>query len=202
MRYFLKKTNRRNDVYLQIYVSDYLPEKKGNRNHCCKSLGYLSELRGKDGVGDPIAFYQKEVRAMNERLAQEGERQISDVSREKNVGYFILKAVYDKLGLEGDLRAVSSTCRGGIRRRRLLRVHGLRPGLQPRVEAQVLREGPPVPLRGGRPLLRPGPRRGQLPRARLREVRRGPKPPDREDLREGGRQRLLRLHELLLRDRP
>lgn len=112
MRYFLKKINRRNDVYLQIYVSEYLPEKKGNRNHCYKSLGYLSDLRGKDGIGDPIAHYQKVVGEMNERLVQEGERQISDVSRGRNVGYFILKAVYDKLGLEGDLRAVSSAFRG------------------------------------------------------------------------------------------
>ena len=59
MRYFLKKTKRKNDTYLQIYISKYIPEKKGNRNTSFKTLGYVKDIKEKEGISDPIAFTKK-----------------------------------------------------------------------------------------------------------------------------------------------
>ena len=109
MRYFLKKTKRKNDTYLQIYISKYIPEKKGNRNTSFKTLGYVKEIKEKEGIADPIAFYQEKIKKMNEEIVQTEEKQIGDISVQKNIGYFLLKGIYDKLKLEKTLKIVTST---------------------------------------------------------------------------------------------
>ena len=109
MRYFLKKTKRKNDTYLQIYISKYIPEKKGNRNTSFKTLGYVKEIKEKEGIADPIAFYQEKIKKMNEEIVQTEEKQIGDISVQKNIGFFLLKGIYDKLKLEKTLKIVTST---------------------------------------------------------------------------------------------
>lgn len=111
MRYFLKKIKRKNDLYLQIYVSKYIPEKKGNRNYCYKTLGYLGDIRKNEKIDDPINFYQEKVKEMNKEIIQNQEKQISEISTQKNVGYFLLKGIYEKLNLEKTLRIVTSSSR-------------------------------------------------------------------------------------------
>lgn len=100
MSYFLKKTNNKKGTYLQIYESYYDPERKGGAHRSYKPIGYVHELQEK-GIDDPIAFYSDEVKKLNQEhksnKLKEKERQISEESPEKLLGYFPLKNINDSL---------------------------------------------------------------------------------------------------------
>ena len=101
MSYFLKKTNNKKGTYLQIYESYYDPTRKCGAHRSYKPLGYVHELQA-TGIEDPIAVFTKEVQKLNQKCKQkkqaEKEQQISDVSPEKYLGYFLLKNINDSLG--------------------------------------------------------------------------------------------------------
>ena len=103
MAYFLKKSNLKKGVYLQIYESFYNPEKKQTSHRSYKAIGYVDELRTQ-GIDDPVAFYQAEVSRLNdqrkEKLNKEKIRLISDESPERYLGYFPLKNINDQLGVK------------------------------------------------------------------------------------------------------
>ena len=103
MAYFLKKSNYKKGTYLQIYESFYDPERKGSAHRSYKALGYVHELQAK-GIEDPIAFYKEEVDKLNLQLNakrnKEKDRQISDESPEKLLGYFPFKNINDKLAVK------------------------------------------------------------------------------------------------------
>ena len=103
MAYFLKKSNYKKGTYLQIYESFYDPERKGGAHRSYKALGYVHELQAK-GIDDPIAFYKEEVMNLNRELKAakdaKKDRQISDVSPEKLIGYFPMKSINDKLSVK------------------------------------------------------------------------------------------------------
>ena len=103
MSYFLKKTNNKKGTYLQIYESYYDPERKGGAHRSYKPIGYVHELIEK-GIEDPIAFYNEEVKKLNQQLkdakAEKKRRQISDSSPEKLLGYFPIKNLNDSLGVK------------------------------------------------------------------------------------------------------
>lgn len=103
MAYFLKKTNNKKGVYLQIYESYYDPERKGGAHRSYKPLGYVHELIEK-GIDDPIFFYSEEVKKLNqERLdnkQKDKARLISDESPERLLGYFPVKNLNDSLGVK------------------------------------------------------------------------------------------------------
>ena len=103
MAYFLKKTNHKKGIYLQIYESFYDPERKGGAHRSYKALGYVHELQAK-GIEDPIAFYQEEVMKLNQELKAAKDankvRQISDKTPEKLIGYFPLKNINDGLSVK------------------------------------------------------------------------------------------------------
>lgn len=94
MTYFLKKTNCKKGIYLQIYESFYDPKRKGGAHRSYKALGYVHELQAK-GIDDPISYYKEEVVKLNRQhniaKAAGKEKQISENSPEKLVGYFPLK---------------------------------------------------------------------------------------------------------------
>ena len=99
MAYFLKIQNQANNTYLAIYESFYSPDSKGTKHRCFKSLGSVTKLI-RDGIDDPIAYYKAEVERMNaERKAEKEVQKISAVSPEKNLGYFPLKAIMEKLDI-------------------------------------------------------------------------------------------------------
>ncbi len=99
MAYFLKIQHQANNTYLAIYESFYSPDSKGTRHRCFKSLGSLTKLQ-RSGIEDPIAFYKAEVERMNaERKKEKDVQKISSVSPEKNLGYFPLKAILEKLDI-------------------------------------------------------------------------------------------------------
>lgn len=107
MVYFLKKsTPSKKGLYLQIYKSFYVPG-KGKRNKSFKTIGYVSDLIA-SGIDDPVSFYQKEVDKLNDELDNRNVPQIGDVSSCKNLGYFLLKGVLDKLNIDKYLDLVSA----------------------------------------------------------------------------------------------
>ena len=101
MAYFLKKTNNKKGTYLQIYESYYDPERKTGAHRSYKPIGYVHELQA-HGIDDPIAVFGQEVQKLNQEHAKkkqgEKERQISEESPEKLLGYFPLKNLNDSLG--------------------------------------------------------------------------------------------------------
>lgn len=101
MAYFLKKTNNKKGTYLQIYESYYDPERKGGAHRSYKPIGYVHELQA-SGIDDPLTFYGDEVRKLNQEHKKnkqaEKNRQITEESPEKLLGYFPLKNLNDTLG--------------------------------------------------------------------------------------------------------
>lgn len=99
MAYFLKIQHQANNTYLAIYESFYSSDSKGTRHRCFKSLGSVTKLQ-RSGIEDPVAYYKAEVERMNaERNAEKEVLKISSVSPEKNLGYFPLKAILEKLDI-------------------------------------------------------------------------------------------------------
>ena len=108
MIYFLKKsTPTKKGTYLQIYINYYDANTKKKKTKSYKSIGYVNDLI-KSGVADPIAYYSEQVKKLNEDLKQTQELQISDKSLTKNLGYFLVKAMFDKLDMDEHLNILSS----------------------------------------------------------------------------------------------
>jgi len=103
MGYFLKKSKLKKGLYLQIYESYYDPERKGGAHRSYKALGYVNDLIA-SGIPDPILFYQAEADQLNQKLKNakfsEKNRQISEETPEKSLGYFPLKNINDRLGVK------------------------------------------------------------------------------------------------------
>lgn len=74
-------------------------KKKGAAHKCYKSLGSVETLK-KNGMEDPISFYQQEVDFLNQQRKEEGVRKISDISPTLYLGYFPLKAILEKLKIQ------------------------------------------------------------------------------------------------------
>jgi transposase len=105
MTYFLKTTRpSKKGLYLQIYISEYVPG-KGSRNRCYRSLGYVSDLKAK-GIGDPAAEAKKEIDRLN--AESRDVPQIGEEAARKHAGHFLLKSMFDKLGLDGDIDTMTS----------------------------------------------------------------------------------------------
>lgn len=108
MVYFLKKTTpSAKGVYLQIYESYYVSG-KGKRNKSYQKIGYVTDLIN-SGIADPISYYTEVVKKMNENLPAKKEPQITDESTSKNLGYFLIKAMFDLLDMDKTLNIVAST---------------------------------------------------------------------------------------------
>lgn len=111
MSYFLKKSNLKKGLYLQIYESYYDAEKKGGRNRSFKAIGYYDDLVAQ-GIEDPIAYYKNEIDKMNESLKAKNEndktREITEETPEKYLGYFPLKNINDSLGVKRYLDLMQS----------------------------------------------------------------------------------------------
>ncbi|HBG00608.1 MAG TPA: hypothetical protein DDW87_03420 [Firmicutes bacterium] len=85
MAYFLKQSRIKGRTYLAIYESFYSHEKKGTAHRSYKSLGSIESLI-QSGMEDPVAYFKKEVDAMNKERDAAGVRKISDY-----LGYFPLR---------------------------------------------------------------------------------------------------------------
>ena len=96
MAYYLKKTKLKGRTYLSIDESFYSQEKKGTAHKCYKSLGSIETLI-KNGMADPVSFYQQEVDRLNSRKKQDGVPMISERSPFLFSGYFPLKSILERL---------------------------------------------------------------------------------------------------------
>lgn len=106
MRYFLKKsTPSKKGLYLQIYQSRYIPG-KGPRNRSYKAIGYYGDLVEK-GISDPIKYAQGIVDELNKGIPDRQEQKVGDVSLKRNLGHFLLKSIWDYLGLGNDIDTVA-----------------------------------------------------------------------------------------------
>ena len=114
MAYFLKKSTQQGRSYLAIYESFYSPDVNGTKHKCFKSLGNIETLK-KNGIEDPVAFYQEEVRKLNDQRKIEknsdkgNQKLISDVSPERYLGYFPLANVLNTLDVEEHFEYMQST---------------------------------------------------------------------------------------------
>lgn len=99
MAYFLKKSNLKKGLYLQIYESFYNPSKNQTSHRSYKALGYVDDLK-ETGIDDPVSHYSDVVRKMNDERKKEKTKLISDVSAEKHLGHFLLSAIMNRLGVK------------------------------------------------------------------------------------------------------
>lgn len=103
MAYYLRKTKTKKGIYLQIYFSyrDPISHKPKSQHH--KTLGYVSDLQ-KNGIDDPVSFYQSEVEHMNQQRKDEMERskhkKVSKVPPERYIGYLALQKILQRLRIE------------------------------------------------------------------------------------------------------
>ena len=96
--YFLKKQGKDEKMYLAIYESFYDAKRKNTAHRCIRGLGSVKTLKGK-GIKDPLNYFQKEVDRMN----LERETSVIKIQNKtplKNLGYFLLKSVLDKLEIK------------------------------------------------------------------------------------------------------
>ncbi len=107
MRYFLKQTTpSKKGLYLQIYQSTYIPG-KGGRNKSYKAIGYYDDLISQ-GIADPIKYVKGMIEELNSSLNNSNIKKIGDTSLNKNIGYFILKSMWDYLSPDNDYNLISS----------------------------------------------------------------------------------------------
>ena len=99
MRYFVKKSRpSKKGLYLQIYRTNYVPG-LGNRNKSYKVVGYFNDLINQ-GIKDPLKYAQDIADSLNENSDSKIIKQIGDVSSNRNLGYFLIKAMIDKLDID------------------------------------------------------------------------------------------------------
>ena len=99
MAYFLKQAKLKGRTYLSIVESFYHPGKKGTAHRTYRSLASLETWIEK-GIDDPVAYFQKEVDALNSVKAYDRIRKISDKSPEVYLGYFPLKSIMEKMRIK------------------------------------------------------------------------------------------------------
>jgi transposase len=114
MAYFLKKTKNKKGIYLQIYEGFYDPTRGHAVQRSFRPIGYLDDLI-KQGVSDPLTFFQLEVVQLNLQRNEENNRiknkLISDITPERNLGYFPLKSLNESLGVKKYLDLMQSPFR-------------------------------------------------------------------------------------------
>ena len=88
--------------YLQIYENNHV-QGKGTKSKLVKTLGYEKDIIA-SGIEDPVAHYRKLCKKQNEKDRKERENKklekITNECTEKNVGYFLIRAMLKHLGVE------------------------------------------------------------------------------------------------------
>ena len=121
MIYFLKKTTpSKKGLYLQIYINYYDPVTKGKKTKSYKSLGYVSDLI-QNGIEDPVSYYTEEIKRMNNELNQLKEVEIGTSPVTYNLGYFLIKSIIDKLGVDRDLDIMTQFRKSEFKSSKMLR---------------------------------------------------------------------------------
>lgn len=112
MAYFVKKSNTKKGLYLQIYFSYRDPQTKSPKNKSYCSIGYAQDLID-SGISDPIAYCQQKVDLLNrefhEQKSQNKVQKIGDTSPVRYLGHFAAAAIMRKLDIQEDIDLFSSS---------------------------------------------------------------------------------------------
>lgn len=111
MSYYLRKRNRAKGMYLTICESYWDDIRKKSVSRDYQTLGYVDELKN-SGISDPVEYFRDFVAKMNKKRIQEAERQKMrqiGASPQRCIGYFLLKAVWQKLAPDKHLALLQST---------------------------------------------------------------------------------------------
>ena len=103
MAYYLRKENKKNGTYLQMYESHWDKEKKQPRSKSVMAFGYVHELIS-DEIPDPIAYYTDFVAKKNKERAAafaEDTRPRAFASPvEYNLGHFLPHTLLEELNVK------------------------------------------------------------------------------------------------------
>lgn len=106
MAYFLRIYNRKRGRYLQIVDSFHNKEKNRTDHKSFKSLGYESDLIA-SGITDPVSYYKSYVENLNKERNDSKALKVSSTPVIKNLGFFLLKALIDKLNISGTIKILA-----------------------------------------------------------------------------------------------
>ena len=107
MSYFVRVTEKVKGKYLQIYDSSWNKKLERNVSKLYETLGYEEDLKKKINVSDVVQHYKDKCKQLNDEAKLNKIEKISSNSSIINVGYFILKAMADKLELEPFIDSLS-----------------------------------------------------------------------------------------------
>lgn len=111
MGYFLRQNKKKNGTYLQMYESYWDKSLKQPRTRYIKAFGYVENLVS-DEIPDPVSYYkdlvaQEEIKR-KKALDDSTRPRISDESREKNIGYFLIYSLLETLKVKDVIDILSS----------------------------------------------------------------------------------------------
>ena len=102
MSFFLRKSIKSNGVYLQICETVYNKETKSSSNKNYKIIGYADSY--KHLYDDPIKHFEDVVKEMNLKAKEDKNLKVSSSNPvTKNIGYFLVKALFNTLNVKKDL---------------------------------------------------------------------------------------------------
>lgn len=114
MAYFLRKENRKNGVYLQMYENYWDKKLKQARSRHICSFGFVHELVS-DDIPDPVAYYTEVVNNKEmerKKLLDEYTRPRAFGERiEKNIGYFLIHSLINELDVKEVVDILASVCK-------------------------------------------------------------------------------------------
>ena len=109
MSVFLRTQNLKKGIYLSFVESFYDDNKKNSVQKVIKKIGYLEEL--KKVYVDPIAHFKEEAKVLSiessKKYMESKEERIPRDEIRRNLGYFLVENVYNKLNFKEPFTAIT-----------------------------------------------------------------------------------------------
>ncbi len=109
MSVFLRTQSLKRGIYLSFVESFYDESKKNSVQKVIKKIGYLDDL--KKVYVDPIAHFKDEAKALSlessKKYLESKEEKIPREEIRRNLGYFLVENVYNKLNFEEPFTAIT-----------------------------------------------------------------------------------------------
>ena len=101
MTFFLSIISKPKGEYLQICKTVYNKETKSSYNKNYKVLGYVHDL--KSIYDDPVSYFNDVVKNLNLKEKEEKALKVTNQPITQNIGYFLIKAMLNTLGVKKEL---------------------------------------------------------------------------------------------------